>query len=825
MNLSYDRMEIRFGKVADAHGDVCRHNIRNKIMARSPCKRNLSVSAMALIIGAVAAPVAAQAQDSADANEGEVDQIVVTAQFREQNLQDTPIAITAVSAEMLESRGQTDISAVANQAPSVTLRAGNANFGPSLTASIRGIGQHDFNPALEPGVGMYVDDVYYPTLTGSIFDLLDLDRVEILRGPQGTLAGRNSIGGAIRLYSKRPEGSNTGSLSATYGSRNRMDLRGSADFAIADGVDARLSGVSKRQNGYVDRLDYGCVNPPGSALNPAIGGIPSQIPTGGDCVVSRDGNVDFHALRGQLRIRPTDTIDINIIADYSVDDRNSPASIITEAQDGGNPAVSGPYVNVPYDSRFICGPFCNYGTNQAAADPANGFAFGRDYDGRSHFEGWGFSGQVEWDVSDYLQLVSITAYREYNTNFSTDDDLSPLPVSNSQSILDFWFFSQELRLNGALADDTIEYTLGAYYSDQQSIYESSVDLRWAGLQFMQRDPVPADSLAAFAHVSWHATDALTLTGGLRYSEENKTYSYFRFNLDGSANPPLVGPLSGLSGSYSGKRVDYRANVQYRLSDDVMAYAQFSTGFKGGGINPRPYFASHVQPFGVESVKAWEVGLKSDFFDRRARLNLSAYFNKFDDIQLGLLSCPQFNPTPPGPGVLGLPCAMNANAGDAEIKGFEAELSLRPAAGLMIDASLSYIDFEYTRIDPNAGGPGGVQLDYVTPYTAKWQWSIGVQYEALLGSAGSITPRFDISHKSGVYANAVNAQSNFIPGFTVANARLTWENEDGDLRASLQVENLFDKYYLLNVFNVTGSGYVNAQPAAPREWSVSVTKKF
>src|SRR5690606_7452375 len=155
----------------------------------------------------------------------------------------------------------------------------------------------------------------------------------------------------------------------------------------------------------------------------------------------QDGDVNYQAVRGQLRLRPTDTIDINIIADYSVDDRNSPAAIITSA-DNPNPAVRGPYSDVPYDSRFVCGAFCNFGTNLAPADPANGFPYGRDFDGRSLFEGWGVSGQLEWDLGPDMQLVSITAYREYDTRFSTDDDLSPLPVSNMQSALDFWFFSQ-----------------------------------------------------------------------------------------------------------------------------------------------------------------------------------------------------------------------------------------------------------------------------------------------------------------------------------------------------------------------------------------------
>src|SRR5690606_36394736 len=159
----------------------------------------------------------------------------------------------------------------------------------------------------------------------------------------------------------------------------------------------------------------------------------------------------------------------------------------------------------------------------------------------------------------------------------------------------------ELRLNGAFADGKVEYTLGGYYSDQQSRYAGTVDLRWAGVQFRQDDPVPASTAALFAHASWHLTDALTLTGGIRYTDEKKDYTFYRQNLDGTANPPLVGILDGYTGSYKGDRIDYRINAQYRWSDSLMTYAQFSTGFKGGGVNPRPYFIEQVQPFEMETI--------------------------------------------------------------------------------------------------------------------------------------------------------------------------------------------------------------------------------
>ena len=344
---------------------------------------------------------AATANRPGTAASGGANEIIVTAQFREQNLQDTPLAITAVSAAMLEARSQTDLAQVARQAPNVSLAPAGQSFGASLIASIRGVGQSDFNPALEPGVGVYVDDVYYATLTGSVLDLLDLERVEVLRGPQGTLSGRNSIGGAIKLFSKRPTGDNSGYVGATYGARNRLDIRASGDFGLADGVDVRISGVSKRQKGYVDRLDFGCVYPAGDnpAINPADG-IPRIVPIQSDCVIAREGEVDYSAARAQVRLRPAASIDVNIIADYTYDDRAATPAVIVPVRDAAGNLVSpaipdtpsiNPFpVSFPLDERFVCGPYCNYSTFQHA--PTDTYApFSTD--GRFMLRAGGFRGR------------------------------------------------------------------------------------------------------------------------------------------------------------------------------------------------------------------------------------------------------------------------------------------------------------------------------------------------------------------------------------------------------------------------------------------------
>lgn len=761
-------------------------------------------------------------------------QIVVTAQFREQSLQETPIAITAVTGDMLEARSQTNLAEVASQAPSVTLKSQAAAFGPALGANIRGVGQFDPSPAVEPGVGIYVDDVYYASLTGSVLDLLDLDRVEILRGPQGTLAGRNAIGGAIKLYSKKPTGDGGGYVAASYGSRNRIDLRASADFALTDSIFARVAGVSKTQRGYVTRYDFGCVNPPGSPLNPAVGGVEPTVSDITDCKLGTLGGVNTQAGRIQLRFDNGGPVEINIAADYTNDDR-TPAGEVLVAADNAAPWVRGNSPAVPLDDRFICGPYCNYSSfympGGAWPGPViNGFPIAESiYKPQAQFEGWGISGTIDWEIADRLQLTSITAYRAFNSRYYSDTDLSPLAVNGQAGYYDFWSFTQELRLNGAFGDnDLVEYTIGGFYLDQRTINGPLVEIRyvpWPG-QFQQNDPVDAESIAVFGQVLIHPTEDLTLIGGIRYTEESKTYQFYRRTVSGDPHPIL--PFDGAVGTYEGSRVDWRLGLQYQFSDNVMAYAQVSTGYKGGGINPRPFTHWQVVPFTPETLTAYEVGLKTDLFDRALRLNLAAFYSDYKNIQMTLLSCPQFS-DPDDPGDDFGPCAANANAGDGKIKGVELEAALRIADGLSIDGSVSYIDFGYTTINPLAGGagnPNGPQLDDTTPYTPKWKWSIGIQYEFDLGNAGTLTPRFDAAYQSDVYSNPANTALELVPAYTLANARVTWRNGERDLEVSLEVTNLFDKYYSLTAYDsLSSAGFASMQPGRPREWAISAKKRF
>jgi len=293
-----------------------------------------SASLPALAIAFVVA-MPALAQDGAPQNQPSQEaatenEIVVTAQFRSQKLQDVPIAITAMSGEMLEQRGQTNLADLGGFAPNVTLRQAPATYGPAVAAFIRGVGQRDTTFALEPGVGMYVDDVYLPTLHGSMLNLVDLDRVEILRGPQGTLAGQNSIGGSIKLYSKKPSEATDGYLSATYGSFNRVELKGAGNITLVpDQLFARLSDAGVHKDGYITRYDYACTHP-GST-------VPSSV-SGSGCKLGTEGGKDYVAGRLALRWKPSARITVDVVGDVTRDESETGPTTLLYV---GRPAAPG----------------------------------------------------------------------------------------------------------------------------------------------------------------------------------------------------------------------------------------------------------------------------------------------------------------------------------------------------------------------------------------------------------------------------------------------------------------------------------------------------
>ncbi len=822
---------------------------------------------------------AGTAQAQTPANDA-LEEVIVTAQFREQNLQETPLAITAITGDMLERRSQTDISEVARQAPNVTLAAQNQEYASGLIAYIRGIGQNDPNFAVEPGVGIYVDDVYLPTLTGSLLDLMDVERVEILRGPQGTLAGRNSIGGAIKMYSVRPQGDDSGSFQLTYGSFDRLDLRGIYDLKLTDTMSMRVSGVSRNETGYIKRLDYNLTHPGTNVPTQARGLSP---------VIGRDGGVAIAAGKVAFRWQPNDGLDFNLAADYTRERNDAGVATLLYANAAGllNNEPSRPWLRgtngaaIPYNCQFVP-------SGRNSCDTLQGYdrryvtygTFADHYPGDSQMpykplsldphrdmDNWGVALTIEAKLNDAFSLTSITSYRDYKTDWSYDVDGAPLTSNLLNQTQTNEQISQELRLNGKLG--IVEFTVGGFYFDTDGFYTGRIDIPYGGLDFIHGpDPTPSNNKALFANATFNFTEALHLSAGLRQSWDKKDYEYRRHNPDysdvqGPCNfflgAPTAGPtgignqpncllfgVNGTTATFENDQLDWRVALDYRFTDDVMAYASAATGYRAGGFNARPYFPSQATPHVPETITSYELGLKSDLFNDKLRLNLAGFFFDYEDIVLLSTFCANL---PVGQQT---PCLRPDNVGSAEVKGVELEAFFYPTGNFSIDASFSLLDFQYQEI--NVGAGTGVSLDDITPYTPEKKASIGVQYDVDEVAGGKLSFRVDAAYQSEIFTEAGNVRAlnvsstnprgapfsqaggggpipvlvadNLIDSYTLANARISWESAEETWGLALEVQNLADKYYLGTKVNDAYSvGHVYGSPGKPRTYAITVKKNF
>lgn len=811
--------------------------------------------ARSLIAAAVcyALASAAMAQDApartAAADESELQTVTVTAQFMQQDLQKTPIAITAITGDMLEQRGATSLVDAAASAPNVVLRQQQQGSGKSLEAYIRGVGQSDFNPAVDPGVGIYIDDVYYSSLTGADFALIDLDRVEILRGPQGTLAGMNSLGGAVKLYTRKPDGKG-GDVNVEYGSDNHIGARASGDFTVLpDKLFVRLTGASVHQDGYVRMLDYACVHPNDPDV---LSGAIARDNNSPGCQIGDEGSIDYTSVRMAVRWLATDQLEANYTIDATQDNSTVAPTVLLETTGTVN---SVPYQGFAYNNRFV--PYGTYRGDTVINDPyvtyANFLDPGVTYKAIStsgapgapngvfdvspteKLSAWGTALTLDYKVLDRLSLKLISSYRHYLSDNNADPDGSPVDVVLDSGYLKHNQSTVELRATGAAFGSFLDYALGAIYLDDKTYYESRVNSPFVPygtpseptFDFMQNDPVTTQSSGVYGHAGLHFTDALTLDLGLRYTTDKKDYTFYRFNIDGEtpylplSNP--ANPLNGTVGKFDGSHVDYRAGLDYQWTPGLMTYVQFSTGFKGGGISPRPYFPQQAVGFGPETMEAYEVGMKSQWLDNRVRANLAAFYNKYDNYQAmasaGACVDAHGNLLPPP---YGTPCGEYLNVGDADIKGAEGEFEVRPIERMQVDASVSYLDFTFVKSTSPA-----VRLGRSFPAgIGAWKWNAGVQYTIPFLGGSTLTPRVDVDETPGSCGDLQCSPIVKNYPYTLTNARLTFV-PGGDLSswsASFEAKNVTNKIYYVQKFNA-GSGFITGQIGPPLEWVLSVRKDF
>jgi iron complex outermembrane recepter protein len=814
----------------------------------------------------------------------ELVEIVVTAQFRESNLQDTPLAITALTAEALAERSAGSVIDVEKFAPNVTINHLGTGWGPTMAASIRGLSSNDFKAVFEQAVPLYVDDVLLARPTAATLDLLDLERVEVLRGPQGTLFGANAVGGVIRMVTRKPTGNGPSSIEVTAGSYDRIDVRGSFETTlIPERVFARVSASAKRRSGYVDVLDFTCEmrrrgTPQLAGIGDGIGGwdrttntpimvavgsqadnlfaIPTETsPNGTDrgCKIDEMGDEDVQSARAALRYIANDKIEFNFTGDITDQNSKSPADkLVTTANVGlvqtFNRLVANPSFGVPYDNRFVTDdPFTIYSTFQDPVgiifDPSQtpgstqrqGLFSSIDTPNKNNFKHWGVSGAMDWTFTDRLALKTILSYRTWDAYFGRDSDGSPLPGNHTLDTVRSDQMTAEMRLSGKLG--ITEWTLGGFYLDLED-FNSNISVLWPGTNSTgdidRIDIQTRDNIGFFVHTINELTDRLSITAGIRWSQDDKEVVQIRSSRDAVfvgakencnlAAGTLVFPCKPIAEKSS--RVTPALSVQYEWTDDLTSYASWSRGYRGGGFNPRPNSTATVTAFGPEDLDSFELGFKSDLFDNRLRLNLAAFFMIYKDLQV--------------PGVVqepGQPVAVfvTTNAGKAHIPGAEVEFQMRLTQGLTLEGSVGYLDFEYKDLgqaDPalvTANGFNAIANPCITCKairTPEWTGSLGASYRVNLSGGSSLQARADWSVQSRVFFAANNAPRASQAGYGTVDARITWNSSDDTWSTSVFGTNLTDKVYRVSVLDFFDSlGSVEAGYGRPREYGISIRRKF
>lgn len=792
------------------------------------------------------------AQESAG-GEG-IGEIIVTAQKRAENVQDVPIAIAAISGDAMQSRGVTEVAQLANYTPSVQLSNSSQIVGSpsSLSGFIRGIGQDDFSAAFEPGVGTYVDGVYLARTVGANTNLLDVERIEILKGPQGTLFGRNTIGGAISVITRDPADEFGIRGQITAGRFSRISGSLAVDLPLVE--DKLLSSIAVSYNskkGWQKREPF-----PGTVQSETIADfIPGGFVQGLGAKNRLGGGHDFSA-RGKLLWRD-DSFRVTLSADYSRARQGaSPFHLIRTAQVDalGNPTLAGLY-NIcigtpPAGLAFLdgltglgvssaCGPRVGPGTPLAGvnvdADPSNDlmpyddryvsdklgvtYGTGNNY---SRLRNYGFSGTVDIDLTDAITLKSITAYRNQNWAIGLDLDGSPAIVFEPTITQKQNQFSQEFQLSGSSIDDRLNWVAGVYYFTEKAREEQNPV--FGGGVFSVFNPIrfKTKSYAAFAHLNFAITDQLGITAGARYTEEKKRFwpsqidaNLFLQKLLGL--PPFLyadpTDLTQLMPTALQKQSfnDFspRLGIEFKPNEDVMLYGSYSRGYKSGGWTTRVTAPVQVAPtFKEETAETLEIGMKSTWFDRRLRINAAAFTTKYKDMQLLIQRgvSPTFE-----------------NAGDARIKGFELEMQARLADGLRLNGSVGYIDAGYTKVDDPTGV---ITLDSDLPKVAKWTAHIGPEYRLDIGNDSALTLRADYFYRSKVASDSENSPELYGRGRSTVDASATYSLPGDVLSLTVGGKNVFNKRYIVNGTNqLGGAGVMFATYNQPAEWYVSASFNF
>ncbi|NEX93579.1 TonB-dependent receptor [Caulobacter sp. 17J65-9] len=736
--------------------------------------------------GVLAAP--AFAQEAADNTQ--VEEIVVTARRTEENQQRVPASVSAFSEKTLERIGATDTTGIQGAVPNLNIVQGRGS-NDATNIFIRGVGQPDALQTFDPAVGVYVDDVYYSRIRGTQLDLLDLQRVEVLRGPQGTLYGKNTIGGALKLVTRKPGQDFRAQGSATYGTFNQMEAKGSVSGPLTDTFAVGVSGLVSVRDGYVE-----------------------------DAVTGAEYNdKNTKAIRAQASWNPSDAVSVDFSADYNTQDtgitvgRQESALFRTDFFLGATVLVPAPAPG----SEF------NFKSRTTPGLPNS-----------SKLDHWGASVVASIDLSDKLTLKSITSYRELSYDDYIDIDASQYELGDVFVGVRQAQQSQEFQF--AYTGDKWTSVTGVYFlkEDMTSHQEAYGDdlFTWFGtpLGFTRYidDSLVTESSAAYTNLSYQWTDKLRVSGGLRYTYETKDYDR---TTTADWSVILADSTFAFTQSDSWSNLSPSLSVDYQLTDDAMLYGRVSKGFKSGGINGRANNPGEQAPYDPETVTSWEAGAKTQWANNKIRANVAVFLNEYKDFQARVTDFVE-NPTPSLPPLASLTVI---NAGELRTAGAELELYANPTPQLLLDAQIGYLDAKYEEFTDRRFTAFGNSRAFQTPaFSPEWTARFGASYEFDLGAMGGVTLGGQARYRSemalAIDNTLVNSNvklpSMFQEAYWLYDARVVWDSADGKYSAGLYGKNLTDEVYKTDAQEFSNIGGIRtAYYGMPRTVSFTVTARY
>ena len=740
-------------------------------------------AAAAAALCAVPAVLAQEAPAPRSAAAGGLEEVTVTARRREETLREVPIAISAFSAEQLENAGPRDITWLQQSTPNLTLQVARGS-NSTLIAFIRGVGQQDPLWGFEPGVGLYVDDVYIARPQGAVLDIYDIERIEVLRGPQGTLYGRNTIGGAVKYVTRPLDGEARFDGHVNLGSYNQRDVIASMAAPVTDTFSVGGSFALYRRDGY------------------------------GTNRYSKEEHYakDVDAFRFSAEWNPSDAVNVRLATDY-IDDTSPPRHGHREVPGLGLTAGEVVLKNI-YDTRGGIGDD-NKVTNE------------------------GVSLIVGWEVNDELTFKSISAYREGRTDTVIDFDTSPAPAldvprryRDRQTTQEFQLLFDYERLQGVA---------GLYYLDGTASGAFDTIVGALNLTIATSGSVETTSYAAFADVSYDFTDRLKASIGGRYTSDDRTGTVYRQNFTGLYSP-LFGNDAAVPGllrtDYTNDRTDDkftpRVSVSYNFSDDLTTYAAYSEGFKSGGFDMRGdavLTPTTVDGYDPETVDSYELGIKGSLFDGRASFNFAVFRADYSDQQITRQE--------PAPGGI---ASFVDNAGASTIQGAELEGAIAFTDRFSITYGVGYTDAKFDKYEsyaivPNPAPPPAtiaVPVDLadsaVFQNTPEWNGNLTASYNQSLGAGhgsllASVTGSYRDSYHMFDFENPLLDQTD---AYTLVDATLAWTSESERVRLQLTGRNLTDEEYKIGGYQFLGAGFgnvVNSFYGPPRTYTVTLGYSF